>query len=214
MKSDAYLQSYEVSLELAVQAFKSGRATLLTKDGQPVYAPEEHQRREEALRQPLEAEIVSAKEAAQEEQAEAKAALATLEGYDPLDSLTEAELGRAASLAPFVREDVAELAPERLEARVSAVLASKDRVAIRLWTRYVGRRYDASLSAGRTDGLAALHEPLRRLRATDTAAKQQREQLEARVAAAQKLDGHALRAGWELQGGLEQMMRRGYVTRA
>ncbi len=114
--SDAYLKSYEMSLELAVSRFKAERAKLLTKDGQPVYAPDEHQRREAALRQGLEAEIASAREAASEELGEAKAALDTLEGYDPLD---------------------------------------------------------------------------------------------ARVAAAQKLDGQAQRAGWELQGGLDAMMRRG-----
>jgi len=207
--NNSYLESYEVGLDLAVSAFKDGHAKLLTKDGQPVYAVEEQERRAASLRQPLEAEIAQAHEAANEELAEARAALETLQGADPLDSLSESELGRAAALAPFVREDVTELAPDQLARRVGAVLASKDRPAIRLWTRYLGRRHDAAIAAGRTDGLAALHAALGRLRESDTTAKSQREQLEAQLAAAQQLRGKAQRAGWELQGGLDAMMRRG-----
>jgi len=209
MPNNTYLESYEVGLGLAVQAFKSGHAKLLDANGQPVYAVEEQQRREAALRPPLESEIAEARTAANEELGEAKVGLETLEGYDPLDSLSESELTRAASLAPFVREDVAELAPDLLARRVSAVLASGDRPAIRLWTRYLGRRSDAAMATGQTDGLAALHAALGRLRESDTTGKAQRSQLDARVAAAQKLDGQAQRAGWELQGGLDAMMRRG-----
>jgi len=123
-------------------SFAQGRAKLFDGDGQPLYAPAEHQRQMEALQAGVDATVTSAVEVADRHIAVATTAIRRAEQGDPARALDQATLGRAAALKPFADQDVQDLPGSALLERLQDVQAGGDRAYLyALWhaaNRHVG----------------------------------------------------------------------------
>ncbi len=130
------------SLLSAEGNFAQGRATLYDGDGQPLYAPAEHQRQLEALQVSADAIVTAAVEVADRHITQATAAIRRAEQGDPALVLDDATLGRAAALKIFSDQDVADLDGPALLERLHDVRAGGDRAHLyALWhgaNRHVG----------------------------------------------------------------------------
>lgn len=107
---------------------------------QNVYtAPELARRRAEAdtkLYSRLDSRFAEGDDLVEQRLTEARRQIALVE-RDPVESLSAADLARASSLAPFVREAVDGLSLTDLTAELQRRRLAGDRVALALWTRYI-----------------------------------------------------------------------------
>lgn len=132
----------------AASTYEADLAKLTGPDGQPVYAPA----KEEALRAGLHEMFTDALDSVvdglrqQREAAEAKMSIAYA---DPAAGLDNAELQRAALLAPFVREELANLEPETLEKRLQWVATQADTPTVWAYHRYASRLVEDIAEKGR-----------------------------------------------------------------
>ena len=206
-------------LERAAEHFETAKAKLYRSgDGQPVYAPEEHQQRLDGLLADYDSVGADVKATAEEAIAAGRQELAKLDGASPLDRLTAEEQQAASTRALFVREDCETLPLSQLTARVRAVLASGDRVDSYLLGRYAGARLnaDGQRSPGQSLERTALAEVLQELqgRLADPKAKEKREKAEQRISSAQVLGGKVRMKRLHLDGTVAadaEAMRRRYA---
>jgi hypothetical protein len=203
-------------IDRAAERFEAARAKLYRSDGQPIYGPEEHRQRLDALLGEFDAVGAAVTGAAEEAIAEAEGKLAILEGGDPLDGLKPDELDRANRLAAFIREDAEALPHGELAKRLRAVLAAGDRPKALLWARYLDKRLEAERGRPGTSSpdVVAVFEAARELRASvaDPKAAEAREEAGRRKGAAQVLRWRVTAARSRLDGSeaaaLEDMRRR------
>ena len=197
-------------LERAAERFRQQEAALLRPDGTPKYAPQEHQERVEALLREYDQVGAEVAEDADEAIAEARQEIARLDGRTALDSLTEAELSRANTLARFISEDCETLPPGELARRVRAAQAGADRGALFCWARYLERRLEASRgsvpSSPAAQELGALARELRE-RFEDPKAQDKRRALEQRISSAQVLRGRVHQTRLDLDGTMDRARR-------
>jgi hypothetical protein len=136
----AQADSIDAAAERAGVRIERERKALRRPDGSPVYAPAEMQEREQAILEAAGAEFDGAVgryvQQADDDIAEIERRLAILDGFDPFDSLSDAEKQAAATRAVFVREDVERLPSHEVAKLARAALASKDRPRIYLFGRY------------------------------------------------------------------------------
>lgn len=176
--TDAQLREIR-AVERALADADAARAKL-TPNGRPVYAADEHARREQAIEETLEAEISRVSEAADTAVRESAAALERLTDADPLDALTSVEIEAANQRATFVREDAERLPLADLTRRIQQALGGSDRSMLYLWARYGDARLQAEQSGGHVrpadvEALRRLSEALRTAgdRFVDTRAREQ-----------------------------------------
>lgn len=108
----------------------------LRRDGQPIYAPAEEQRRREEIEQKYQSALRTVKESIAQTIKEAEAELAASGATDPLARLTDDEMARAANRREFIREDWELLGLETLVHRIRRALESRDRAEMALHQRY------------------------------------------------------------------------------
>ena len=135
------------------------KAKLLRPDGSPVYALQEHAERVRVIEEAAATEFTAAGQRyvdqAAREREQAEAELATLNGADGWETLSESERQTAATRREFVREDVERLAPAEVERRARASLAAKDKVAVWLFACYIRPRVEGGQGARLAGVLAA-----------------------------------------------------------
>ena len=144
--TDAQLRDV-ATVEQAIATAQTERARL-TPDGRPLYAPDEHARREQAIEATLAATLTRVSAAADDA---VRAAAATLDGVtdtDPLNALTPTEQDSANRRAAFVKEDAAQLPLPALARRLTHALAGEDRAVLYLWLRYGEARLQAEQTSG------------------------------------------------------------------
>ena len=134
------LNSAKNKVSAAVDSFERAKSQYLTFDGKPVLAPAEHEEKLANLRGPVAAAAERAIEIADQASAQvAKERL--LPAACPTSKLSAAELETAGALAPFVREDCAELPPAELAERLEWVRASGTKAQQWTYARYAERRW-------------------------------------------------------------------------
>jgi hypothetical protein len=143
----ASLDGHHGALVAAAERFRDGKARLLTSDGRPLYAEEEHARRMQGLAESFNRVVEAAVAAADRIRAAAELVITVAEHQDLLDALSGPEQAAAANKAGFVREDAERLPAAQLVARLEAVAAEGDRASAYLWARYVGQRVEAATLA-------------------------------------------------------------------
>ena len=159
-------QQFELHIvERALAEADAARAALL-RDGRPLYAPDEHQRREQAIEERLQGVIERASETADEAVSAAAVTLERLTDTDPLNALTVQEQEAANRRAVFVKEDAERLSLGDLTRRVRQALAGSDRAMLYLWARYADVRLQVEQADGRVgpadvDAVRALSEALK-----------------------------------------------------
>ncbi len=167
----------------------------LHRDGRPLYAPDEQQRREaEALAAFRETFAVAA-DATRAELADAEAELHRLDRAeaDPLAVLTADDLTKANALAPFVKEDAEGLPLAALADRVEDAMQGYDRPRLALHLRYGQRRLEAERAkegGGYGDEVARLDAALSSIRQRLFGNREKREALAVRIAAARRVQSH------------------------
>src|SRR4051812_46343050 len=92
-------------IDRAAAQFTQEKQRLYRGDGNPVYGPEEHEVRVDALLATFDRTGEAAVEQADTAIKQAEQTLYLLEHSDPVDRLSEADLARANARAIFVRED-------------------------------------------------------------------------------------------------------------
>jgi hypothetical protein len=170
-------------LDEAVAAFRAAYQALHDREGRPLYAPHEHERRVTAALGPLRAAIEAAATAGRAAQAAAERELLRrrADGVDPVARLSDAELVRAAALLPFARDlleraasagatiDAGDvrlrgLRPEAgagVAARIAAALERGDRPAAAVWLHLArGAPAEVAALAGVTPAVQARLEAL------------------------------------------------------
>ena len=134
------LNSAKNKVSAAVDSFERAKSQYLTFDGKPVLAPAEHEEALAKLRAPVAAAAERAIEIADQASAQVqKERLAP--AACPTSKLSAAELETAGALAPFVREDCAELPPAELAERLEWVRASGTKAQQWTYARYAERRW-------------------------------------------------------------------------
>ena len=138
-------------IDTAVARFHAGERQLHRGDGGRLYADAEHDERHGRL-------VAALHETLARVERETEAELLAVDrredgrGADPVATLSEAELRRATSLQPFVKEDALGLVPGELQRRLKALLAAEgaafDRPAGALWLRYVRQRLTSDTGGG------------------------------------------------------------------
>lgn len=78
-------------IDQVVQAIQVEAVKLIRPDGSPVYAEREQAEREAAVLATFERDLASVREAAERDEAAARATIVALDGADPTDTLTDAE---------------------------------------------------------------------------------------------------------------------------
>ncbi len=189
------LEHHAAAVENAGAKIAAARAAL-SRDGQPIYAPEEMQRREASAEATFHATFRDATAAAQMEITEAEAELHALDRReaDPLGALLPDDLTRANTMATFVREDAEMLPLATLADRAEGAATGSDRAAMALLVRYAARRLEAEQATpgrGYGDGTARLEAALHLLRARLFGHGDKRAALMARIEAAGQLGAHA-----------------------
>jgi len=170
-------------LDEAVAAFRAAYQALHDREGRPLYAPHEHERRVTAALGPLRAAIEAAATAGRAAQAAAERELLRrrADGVDPVARLSDAELVRAAALLPFARDLLERAAsasatidggdvrlrglrPEAgagVAARIAAALERGDRPAAAVWLHLArGAPAEVAALAGVTPAVQARLEAL------------------------------------------------------
>lgn len=183
------------AVDAAGATLAAARAAL-SRDGRPIYAPEEMQRREAEAEATFHATFRDAAAAAQMEIAEAEAELLALDRAeaDPLGGLVAADLTRANTMATFVREDAEVLPLAALADRAEGAATGGDRAVMALLLRYGQRRLDGEMvqpGRGYSDDTTRLEAALNTLRARLFNHGDKRAALVARRDEAQGLQGHA-----------------------
>ena len=191
-------------IEAAASRFAAARDKLHRPDGSPVWGPEEHKERLNALVAEFDAAARPIHDDAEQDEAAGRVAFEALAGADPIDALTPDELARANGLRPFVAEECAESPVHQLLPRMRAALASKDTVTLILWQRYTGRRWDQVSAAGSTagPGMSEFRTLLDQLQAAiaDPQADAKREAAIRRVATARAVQQRVNRVRGQLDG--------------
>ncbi len=142
-------QQFELHIvERAIAEAGAARAALL-RDGRPLYAPDEHERREVAIEATLEGVIERASEVADEATSVAAVVLERLADVNPLDALSVPEQEAANRRAGFVKEDAERLPLADLTRRVRQALAGSDKAMTYLWLRYADVRLQSEQADGR-----------------------------------------------------------------
>ena len=121
--------------------FEKAKAQLYRPDGQPRYSAQEHNERLQSLLQPLTEAAASVKEAADAALEAAKMARVG-EHADPLSTLSDSELSRAASLKGFVEDYLSSTALDRVGLRLAAVAASGNKGEIAAYYVATNKRID------------------------------------------------------------------------
>ena len=134
------VRSAGVEVDRAVEQLERDRAGLFRPDGQPKYGQAEMAERESAIAEGVRRAIAAADQAVVVAVAQADLAGAAAASPDPVAWLTAAELEDAGLRRAFVAEDMDRLALPELERRLSAVVASGDRVGAFLHARYAGAK--------------------------------------------------------------------------
>lgn len=189
------LKQHAAAVEAAGTTLAATRAALY-RNGQAIYAPEEHQRRDAEAAATFRSTFTEAADAAQGEIADAEAELHALDRReaDPLGALLPADLTRARSLATFVKEDCEVLPVAALADRAEDAAKGTDRAAWALLTRYAARRLEAERSkpaGGYSDDTARLEAALNTLRSRLFDHGDKRAALMARRDEAGQLQAHA-----------------------
>lgn len=133
--------------EQAITTAEAERAKLMP-NGRPLYAPDEHAKREQAIEAALDAALARVSEAADAAVRESAAALERLTDTDPLGTLTSVEQEAANRRATFVREDAERLPLADLTRRVRQALAGSDQSMLYLWLRYGDQRLQTEHANG------------------------------------------------------------------
>ena len=134
------LDSAKAKVSAAVDSFERAKQGYLTHDGRPIAEPAAHEAALAKLRAPVAAAAERAIEIADQASAQvAKERL--LPAACPTSKLSAAELETAGALAPFVREDCAELPPAELAERLEWVRASGTKAQQWTYARYAERRW-------------------------------------------------------------------------
>lgn len=187
------LEEHRKAVESAGTARAAARATL-SRDGQPIFAPEEMQRREAEAEAIFRNTFADAASAAETEITAAEAELRALDRAeaDPLGGLVAADLTRANTMATFVREDAEVLPLAALADRCEDAGRGGDRASMALFLRYGQRRLEAEQGKrGYSDDTARLEAALNTLRARLFNHGDKRAALVARRDEAQGLQTHA-----------------------
>ncbi len=121
------------------EKFERNKAQLFRPDGTPKYSPQEHNERMASLLEPVTTAAQHVKEAAAAAIEEAKTAKA-IEHADPLSSLSNDELQRAASLRGFVEDYVNSTSLDKVAQRMAAVVASGHKAEIAVYHQAVTKR--------------------------------------------------------------------------
>jgi hypothetical protein len=201
-------------IENAAERYRAQAAKLLRPDGSKLYSDQEHRQRLDALLAEYDETGSAVAEEIDRAIAEAERELVKLEGADPTDALTEAELARANARRAFVKEDAEELPVHALVPRVKAALASDDKAELVLWQRYLGRRFEKT--AGRDkEELSAVVRGLEE-RLADPKRREKRRKLERKVETGKLLKGRVGIKRGEMDGslaGAREQASRAYAAR-
>ena len=189
------LEHHAAAVENAGAKIAAARAAL-SRDGRPIYAPEEMQRREAEAEATFRNTFTDATAAAAAEITEAEAELRALDRAeaDPLGGLVAADLTRANTMATFVREDAEVLPLAALADRAEGAATGSDRAVMALLLRYGQRRLDGEMvqpGRGYSDDTTRLEAALNTLRARLFNHGDKRATLGARIEAAGQLAAHA-----------------------
>ncbi len=163
------LEQHAAAVEAAGTTLATTRASFF-RDGQPIYAPEEMQRRDAEAEAVFRRTFTAAGEAAGAEIADAEDGLHALDRReaDPLSALSAPDVSHARSLAGFIREDAESLGVGTLADRVEDAARENDRAAWALYARYGQRRLEVEQTkpgGGYGDDTARLEAALNLLRA-------------------------------------------------
>jgi len=176
----------------AAEKVAAERARLVRSDGSPVYAIQEHQEREAAILADAgaayDAETARHLAMADAERGKAEAALATLDGADGWEALTDAERQAATTRQPFLREDVEGGRPEQIVRQARAALAAGDKAAAYVLARYVRRRVEGG-DTGHNGELAGALRDLEAVFGDPAERSEQRRELARRIEACKSLKG-------------------------
>ena len=155
------LESAKTKISAAVESFERAKQGYYTHDGRPIAEPAAHESALAKLRAPVAAAAERAIEIADLASAQVqKERLAP--AACPTSKLSAAELETAGALAPFVREDCAELPPAELAERLEWVRASGTKAQQWTYARYAERRWQREqASSPPAPGLELLAAELR-----------------------------------------------------
>jgi len=192
----------------AAEKVAAERARLVRSDGSPVYAIQEHQEREAAILADAgaayDAEAARHLTMADAERGKAEAALATLDGADGWEALTDAERHAATTRQPFLREDVEGGRPEQIVRQARAALAAGDRAAAYVLARYVRRRVEGG-DTGRNGELAGALRDLDAVFGDPAERSEKRRELARRIEGSKSLRGRVDMARRRVDGRDERM---------
>ena len=149
-------EAYKNDVTRKAAVAKRGVAELY-RDGKPVFTPESHKMGMDHALAPLQQAVAEAVEHAQSAQAEAKK-LEALQHADPLSALSTEELQRIAAARELARDEITQLLPEQLSARLTAVAGSGDRVSQVLHLLYARPLVQASDDSRLHQQLGAIDE--------------------------------------------------------
>ena len=132
------LDKQKEKLEKALTAYREGKSRLFDESGNRIYAPQEHDRRLQALNAGIteviaETRVVSA--------GIVETAKRDMLGTDPLTWLSAKDLQKASTMARFVEEDINNLPFNELVNR--AQMVRDDKVLTWLYARYAPQRVEA-----------------------------------------------------------------------
>jgi hypothetical protein len=150
-------QGYRADVERKAQTAKREVAYLYREDGRPRHTPDEHRDQMARVLAPLQQAVAEAQEYAQRAQEEAKR-LEALQHADPLSSLSTDELVRLNAARELAKDEISQLTPAELSARLTAVTASDDKVSQVLHLLYARPLVQASEDSALHDKFAAIDE--------------------------------------------------------
>jgi hypothetical protein len=151
-------------VERAAGVYEAAQQKLYRPDGAPIYADAEHAARDAAHLAEFDRIARREYEEAEADAAAAVAQLAQLDGTDPLDTLSDAEVQRAAARLPFVSEDADRPPLAAFVTRIESVLLAGDTPQVYAYWKTSVRRLETERETGRagTAGVLAQVDALGR----------------------------------------------------
>lgn len=202
----------------AMQRFEAEKSKLFRHDGTKLYSDAEHDERETAAFEALNAVVSQIENDAEEQRRAADTDLEMIE-VEPIDRLSRDDLAYALTLQPFVREEVESLRPEQVIELARRAIHAKDTVKMTLYHRSLRfkiealnqQHRDASGSVPRSLSTITvpMQEAIRELGEAlkDPKAGEKRKAVEDRLRRAQATAKYARDARFQARGGIEAEIR-------
>ncbi len=151
MISEWQLTSARRRFEKVAQETEAQLKRLHDREGNPIYAPQEYQRRRRAALGVLYEAHQELSDTLSEAYRDAEKAREALTDSDMSAWLSESELEQANQRAAFIREDASLLPIPELVGRAQRAREKGDKVAMFLYARYLGIRNDDTVRASREE---------------------------------------------------------------